>query len=49
MVEWDVYNEYMNSSANNYQLDKKFVIQLVTELFPVSEDLESSLEEMSIY
>ncbi len=49
MVEWDVYNQYMNSSSNNYQSDKKFVIQLVTELFPASEDLESSLEEMSIY
>lgn len=49
MVEWELYNMYMNAPVNNYQSDKKFIIQLVTELFPASEELESSLEEMSIY
>jgi len=49
MLEWDVYNLYMNSPTDNYQTDKKFIIQLITELFPGSEELEASLEEMSIY
>jgi N utilization substance protein B len=49
MVEWDLYNQYMNAPLNNYQSDKKFIVQLVTNLFPALEELENSLEEMSIY
>ncbi|MGI5914157.1 MAG: transcription antitermination factor NusB [Bacteroidales bacterium] len=49
MVEWDIYNQYMNAPLNNYQSDKKFIVQMVTKLFPVLDELENSLEEMSIY
>jgi len=49
MTEWPVYKEYMNSSESNYQLDKKFIIRLLNELFAESEDLAACLEEQSIY
>lgn len=49
LVSWNEFEEYMNSEAMNYQGHKKFVISLVTKLFPVSEDLVNSLEEQSIY
>ncbi|MEI6049231.1 MAG: transcription antitermination factor NusB [Bacteroidota bacterium] len=49
MISWDIYEEYMKSENHNYQLDKKFIIKLVTNLFSNSEDLHSNLEEQSIY
>jgi N utilization substance protein B len=49
MLVWEVYEEYMNSENNNYQSDKKFITRLITELFSNSEDLQSNLEEQSIY
>ncbi len=49
MVDWDTFKEYMESESNNYQSDKKFIISLITDLFSNSEDLQSNLEEQSIY
>jgi transcription antitermination protein NusB len=49
MIAWEVYGEYMQAEINNYQSDKKFIIRLITELFSNSEDLQSNLEEQSIY
>jgi N utilization substance protein B len=49
MIVWEVYEEYMNSEICNYQADKKFIIRLITELFSNSEDLQSNIEEQSIY
>ncbi len=49
MIVWEVYEEYMKAENNNYQSDKKFIIRLITELFSNSEDLQSNLEEQSIY
>jgi len=49
MTAWPVYMEYLNSSENNYHLDKKFIIRLLNELFAGSEDLAACLEEQSIY
>jgi N utilization substance protein B len=49
MIAWDVYDEYMKTGNHNYLSDKKFIIRLVTDLFSNSEDLQSSLEEQSIY
>lgn len=49
MICWDVYEEYMVSDTHNYQADRKFVIRLITELFSASDDLESNLEEQSIF
>lgn len=49
MVNWDVYREYMDSETSTFQSDRKFVIRMVTELFAASEDLNSNLEEQSIY
>lgn len=49
MTSWDVYKEYMMSEEKSYQSHKKFVISLITELFPGSEDLINCLEEQSIY
>jgi N utilization substance protein B len=49
MVTWNVYEEYMMSETHNYLSDKKFVIKLITVLFSESEDLQSNLEEQSIY
>jgi N utilization substance protein B len=49
MISWDAYEEYMSAETHNYQLDKKFIIKLITVLFSESEDLMSNLEEQSIY
>jgi N utilization substance protein B len=49
MIAWEVYVEYMKSEAGNYQSDKKYVTRLITELFSNSEDLQSNLEEQSIF
>jgi len=49
MIAWDRYQEYMKPDIQGYASDKKFVINLVTRLFAESEDLESNLEEQSIY
>jgi len=49
MTAWDVYEEYMLSETHNYLSDKKFVVKLITELFVGSEDLQSNLEEQSIF
>jgi transcription antitermination protein NusB len=49
MIAWDVYEEYMLSETHNYLSDKKFVVKLITELFTGSEDLQSNLEEQSIF
>jgi len=49
MITWDVYEEYMQEEIHNYQSDKKFLIKLITDLFANSEDLQSNLEEQSIF
>ena len=49
MITWEVYKEYMESEEHNYISDKKFIIRLITILFAHSEDLQSNLEEQSIY
>jgi N utilization substance protein B len=49
MVAWDVYDEFMKLEDHNYSADKKFIIKLITDLFSNSEDLQSNLEEQSIY
>jgi N utilization substance protein B len=49
MIVWEVYEEYMLEDNDNYISDKKFIIRIITELFLNSEDLNSNLEEQSIY
>ena len=49
MLQWDAYEQYINSENNDYQSDKKFIIKLVKEFFAFSEDLNFNLEEQSIY
>lgn len=49
MITWDVYEEYMTSEIHSYSSDRKFTINLITDLFINSEDLQSNLEEQSIY
>ena len=49
MLQWEEYEQYINSEANDYLTDKKFIIKLVTEFFAASEDLNLNLEEQSIY
>jgi transcription antitermination protein NusB len=49
MTGWEGYEEYMNSGTRNYQIDKKFITRLFTELLAGSEDLLACLEEQSIY
>jgi N utilization substance protein B len=49
MLQWEAYEQYINSETNDYQADKKFIIKLVTEFFAFSEDLNFNLEEQSIY
>src|SRR5674476_271559 len=49
MIVWEVYEEYMQADNDNYISDKKYIIRLINELFLNSEDLNSNLEEQSIY
>jgi N utilization substance protein B len=49
MIVWEEYEKYMTLENTNYLSDKKFIISLITELFSNSEDLNSNLEEQSIY
>jgi transcription antitermination protein NusB len=49
MIVWEAYEEYMIAENDNYISDKKFIIRIITELFLSSEDLNSNLEEQSIY
>jgi transcription antitermination protein NusB len=49
MISWDAYEQYVSSEERSYLSDRKFVIRMITELFIQSEDLQSFLEEQSIY
>jgi N utilization substance protein B len=49
MIASEIYEEYMSTETHNYSSDKKFIIHLITDLFLNSEDLQSNLEEQSIY
>jgi N utilization substance protein B len=49
MIVWEAYEEYMMADNDNYISDKKFIIRIITDLFLNSEDLNSNLEEQSIY
>jgi len=49
MLKWEPFVEYMNNEKNSYNSDKKIISKLVTEFFPVSDDLLSGFEEQSIF
>ncbi len=49
LTEWDVYKEYMSSDEDSYKADMKFVKDMVTLFLPASDELDSALEELSIY
>jgi N utilization substance protein B len=49
MQKWEPFIEYMTAEKSSYNADKKIISKLVTEFFPVSEDLLSGFEEQSIF
>lgn len=49
LLAWEVYREYMAAESNTYTSDKQFIVRLISEFFPYSEDLEACLEDISIY
>ncbi len=49
LVEQDFYKAYMNASENSYTADRKFVENFFTNIALASEDMDSHLEEQSIY
>jgi N utilization substance protein B len=49
MTQWVTYQAYMASQDDSYKTDQRFVKELVTKLFPASEELSASLEEQSVY
>ncbi len=49
MLAWKKYEDYMSNPDPGYTSDKKFIINLITEFFATSEDLEACFEEQSIY
>ncbi len=49
LLEWEVYQEYMNNPEDNFSQDKKFITRLVAELILPNEFLLQVLEEQSIY
>ena len=49
LLEWIVYQEYMNSPEDSFNQDKKFINRMVVELILPNEYLHQVLEEQSIY
>jgi N utilization substance protein B len=49
LLEWDVYQEYMNSPDNSFTEDKRFISRMVGELILPNEFVHQVLEEQSIY
>jgi transcription antitermination protein NusB len=49
LLEWDIYQEYMNCPDDSFNQDKKFVSRMVAELILPNEYLQQVLEEQSIY
>jgi N utilization substance protein B len=49
MIAWQKYDEYISGEDHGYSSDKRFIISLFTDLFAESEDLQSTIEEQSIY
>lgn len=49
MTDWDVYKDYMSAEDDGFAGDRKFIISLLVEMIAGSEDLQSVLEEQSIY
>ena len=45
----DIYQEYMNSEEDNYELDRELWRKLYKTFIQVNEDLESILEDQSLY
>jgi len=44
-----LYNEYMSIKKTEFKDDKKIVLQILTDIFPYSVDLNQTLEEASIF
>lgn len=49
MLEWDVYQEYMNNPIESFDQDKKFISRLVAEIIIPDESLHQVMEEQCIY
>lgn len=49
LICWEGFKDYMASAEDNYKTDMKFVKEIVTQFLPASEELDSALEELSIY
>lgn len=49
MVKQEFYREYMDAETVNFEIDKKFVYDLLTGYIVSSEDFYNGLEEQSIY
>ncbi|WP_339736722.1 transcription antitermination factor NusB [uncultured Sunxiuqinia sp.] len=49
LIASDFYKSYMEAADDSYQADRKFVEQLIAEIILQSEDVDSILEEQSIY
>lgn len=49
LLEWNVYQEYMNIPEDSFNQDKKFISRMVAELILPNEYLQQVLEEQSIY
>lgn len=49
MLAWKKYENYLAGEDHGYSGDKKFIINLITDLFASSDDLEANFEEQSIY
>jgi N utilization substance protein B len=49
MLEWDVYQDYMNNPVDSFHEDKNFISRMIVELILPNEYLQQVLEEQSIY
>jgi N utilization substance protein B len=49
LIATEAYKEYMSGKEDGYKNDRMIVKFILSELLPHSEDLQSSLEEQSIY
>lgn len=49
MIESEMYEAYINTEAQSYMDDRKFIEKMFNKIFLVSEELYEVLEEQSIY
>ncbi len=49
MLDWSVYKKYMNTSVNNFEEDRNFIIQFYDEIYFPNNSVCTSVEEQDLH